>query len=141
MNGALRMSPVGEHAGDEGEIRHAMHDDAAEIRLAEAAGHIRIIEMQRIVVERGVAEVADGLARDGKGRAVDDVARRQSVEDPGHWYAHIGRMVQPRPEQMTAPCWLKKTLSCTTKSRSFRMNLSSARASRVIVSPGRAGRL
>ena len=61
---------------------------------------------------------------------------------------HCGRMVQPRPEQITSPCWLKKTLSCTTNSRSRLMNLSSARACerddvarprRNIVAPGLPG--
>src|SRR5258708_7147825 len=50
-----------------------------------------------------------------------------------------GRMVQPRPEQITSPRWLKNTLSCTTNSRSRLMNLSSARAESVMTSPGRAG--
>jgi len=48
-------------------------------------------------------------------------------------------MVQPRPEQITSPRWLKKTLSCTTNNRSRLMNLSSARACSVMMSPGRAG--
>ena len=57
-------------------------------------------------------------------------------------------MVQPRPEQITSPCWLKKTLSCTTNSRSRLMNLSSARACkrddvvgtrRDVVAPGLPG--
>ena len=61
---------------------------------------------------------------------------------------YCGRMVQPRPEQITSPCWLKKTLSCTTNSRSRLMNLSSARACkrddvvrprRNVVAPGLPG--
>src|SRR6201991_2459316 len=56
-------------------------------------------------------------------------------------------MVQPRPEQITSPRWLKKTLSCTTNSRSRLMNLSSARLEpdhiagtrRDVVAPGLPG--
>src|SRR5438309_2162768 len=50
---------------------------------------------------------------------------------------YTGRIVQPRPEQITSRAWLKKTLSCTTNSRSRLMNLSSARASSRMTSPGR----
>src|SRR5262245_60861194 len=98
--------------------------------------------MQRVVIERGIAEPADGFADDGELRALDEIAGFETVERDGHVRSpHIGLMVQPRPEQMTSPLWLKKTLSCTTNSRSRLMNLSSARACSVMTSPGRAGML
>src|SRR6202012_1342948 len=101
-----------------------------------------VVEMQRVVVERGVTEEADRLARNFEGRSIDRIAGGKVFKCRGHGaLAHCGRMVQPRPEQITSPCWLKKTLSCTTNSRSRLMNLSSARACKVMVSPGRAGML
>ena len=33
-------------------------------------------------------------------------------------------MVQPRPEQITSPFWLKNTLSCTTNSRSAEITVT-----------------
>ncbi len=76
------------------------------------------------------------------GAALDLVAGRERVESLGHGKApYMGRMVQPRPEQITSLFWLKKTLSCTTNRRSLRMNLSRARASSRMTSPGRAGLL
>jgi len=54
--------PIGEHSGDQPEIVHAVHDDAAEIGLAEIALHVVVVEMQRVVGERGVAEQADRFA-------------------------------------------------------------------------------
>ena len=57
------IGPVGDHARDQPEIVHAVHDDAAEIGLAEIALHVVVVEMQRVVVERGIAEQADGFAR------------------------------------------------------------------------------
>jgi hypothetical protein len=53
---------------------HAVHDDAAEIGLAEIALHIVVIEMQRVIVERGVAEQTDGFARHREFRPLDGVA-------------------------------------------------------------------
>ena len=63
VNGAGRIGPIGQHARDQAEIVHAMHDDAAEIGLAETALHVVVVEMQRVVVERGVAEQPDGFPR------------------------------------------------------------------------------
>ena len=83
-------------------------------------------------------------------RPVDAVAGVEVFESGRHRSLSLtrGRMVQPRPEQITSPCWLKKTLSCTTNSRSRLMNLSSARACkrddvvrprRNVVAPGLPG--
>src|ERR1700754_27226 len=97
--------------------------------------------MQRVVIERGIAEQPDRFAADREFRAIDGIAGLQVFECGHDHLLQIGRMVQPRPEQITSPCWLKKTLSCTTKNRSRLMNLSSARASKRMVSFGRAGML
>jgi hypothetical protein len=40
--------------------------------------------MQRVVVERSIAEQADGFALDGEFRAVDDVTGGEIVERGGH---------------------------------------------------------
>src|SRR5258706_11771167 len=140
---ARRIGPVGDHPRDQPEIVHAVHDNAAEIGLAEIAFHVIVVEMQWVVVERGVAEQADGFAADREFRALDGVAGGKTFERRCHDFTslahHCGRMVQPRPEQITSPCWLKNTLSCTTNSRSRLMNLSSARACSVMTSSGRAG--
>ena len=69
VDGAGGIGPVGDHARDQPEIVHAVHDDAAEIGLAEIALHVVVVEMQRVVVERGIAEQADGFARDREFRA------------------------------------------------------------------------
>ncbi|MGY4320153.1 hypothetical protein ACVWW1_009480 [Bradyrhizobium sp. JR3.5] len=61
-------------------IVHAMHDDAAEIGLAEVALHVVVVEMQRVVVERCIAEQADRFARDGESGAVDGIAGLESIE-------------------------------------------------------------
>src|ERR1700722_18592894 len=103
--------------------------------------------MQRVVVERSIAEQADGFARHRELRPVDGVSGVEAFECGGHdplpspFEFQLGRMVQPRPEQITSPRWLKKTLSCTMNSLSRLMNLSSARASSRMRSPGRAGML
>jgi hypothetical protein len=57
-----RAGPIGDHSGDQPEIVHAVHDDAAKIGLAELSLHVFVVEMQRVVVERGIAEQADGFA-------------------------------------------------------------------------------
>ena len=64
MDGAGRIGPVGQHRDDEPEIVHAVHDDAAELGLAETALHVVVVQMQRVVIERAVAEHADGFAAD-----------------------------------------------------------------------------
>src|SRR3954468_9359826 len=140
MDRASRVSPIGDHAGEQPKIVHAVHDNAAELRLAKAALHVVVVEVQRVVVERGFAEKPDRLAGHGEARPFDGLAGLQIFERR-HLSPHTGRMVQPRPEQITSPRWLKKTLSCTTNSRSRLMNLSSARASSRMVSFGRAGML
>ena len=84
VDGAGRIGPVGQHARDQSEIVHAMHDDAAEIGLAEIALHVVVVEMQRVVVERSIAEQADRFACDGEFRAVDDVAGGEIVERSSH---------------------------------------------------------
>src|SRR5690606_11687058 len=147
LHAALRVEPVGQHLGDDADVVHAVHDDAAELGLAEAALHVVVVQVQGVVVERGLAEVADGFAGRRERRAVDLLAGLEGFEcGGGHGIflgygpcGHMGRMVQPRPAQMTSSRWLKNTLSCTANRRSFLMNLSSARACRRITSPGRAG--
>src|SRR5450631_885446 len=84
MNGAGGIGPVGDHPRDQPEIVHAVHDDAAEIGLAEIALHILVVEMQRVVVERGVAEQADGFAADREFRTVDRIAYPQIFERGAH---------------------------------------------------------
>src|SRR5690606_16576041 len=138
--------PVGERAGEQGEVLHAMHDHAAEAGLAEARLlHPVRIEVQRVVVERGVAEGLNGLGGHGKRPAGDDGADLDRVEALLRGFhgvpPHCGRIVQPRPVQTTSPRWLVKTLSWITKSRPFLMKRSSAVPRMWIVSPGRAGTL
>ena len=72
-----RIGPVGDHARDQPEIVHAVHDDAAEIGLAEIALHVVVVEMQRVVVERSVAKQPDGFAADRECRPLDGVAGAQ----------------------------------------------------------------
>src|SRR4029078_6748185 len=121
---------------------HTVHDDSPEIGLAERALHVIVVEMQRVVIERGIAKQPNGFAADRECGALDTVAGVETFERRGHGaLPYTGRIVQPRPEQITSPRWLKKTLSCTTNSRSRLMNLWSARACRVITSLGRAGML
>src|SRR5260370_1086495 len=84
VNGAGRIGPVGDHPRDQPEIVHAMHDDAAEIGLAEIALHVVVVEMQRVVVERGVAEQTDRFATDGKFRALDGVSGIQALKHRRH---------------------------------------------------------
>src|SRR5215212_9125192 len=142
MDRASGIGPVGQHARDQPEIVHAVHDDAAKVGLAEIALHVFVVEMQRVVVERGVAKQADGFAADREGGPIDRIAGIQGSNVVVMMLSpQAGRIVQPRPEQITSPFWLKNTLSCTTNSRSRLMNLSSARACRVITSLGRAGML
>src|SRR3954463_12853374 len=74
VDGAGRIGPVGDHARDQPKIVHAVHDDAAEIGLAEIALHVVVVEMQRVVVERGIAKQADGFARHREFRPVDRIA-------------------------------------------------------------------
>src|SRR5450432_1245818 len=84
MNGAGGIGPVGDHPRDQPEIVHAVHDDAAETGLAEIALHVLVVEMQRVVVERGVAEQADGFAADRKFRTVDRIAGLQIFKRGAH---------------------------------------------------------
>src|SRR5450631_3557472 len=84
MNGAGGIGPVGDHPRDQPEIVHAVHDDAAETGLAEIALHVLVVEMQRVVVERGVAEQADGFAADREFRTVDRIAGPQIFERGAH---------------------------------------------------------
>ena len=62
VDGAGRIGPVGDHSGNQPEIVHAVHDDAAEMGLAEIALHVVVVKMQRVVIERGIAEQADRFA-------------------------------------------------------------------------------
>src|SRR5450631_4034572 len=80
VNGAGWIGPVGGHGRDKPEIVHAVHDDAAEIGLAEIALHVVVVKMQRVVVERGIAKQPDGFAADRKFRPVDGIARRKVFE-------------------------------------------------------------
>src|SRR5690606_29802306 len=130
----------------QGEVLHAVHDHAAEARLAEARLlHPLGIEVQRVVVERGVPEGLDGLGGHREGPPRDDGADLDGVEallcGVHRAPPHSGRIVQPRPVQTTSPRWLVKTLSWITNSRPFLMNRSSAVPRMWIVSPGRAGTL
>src|SRR5579883_418488 len=84
MDRIERIGPVGDHPRDQPEIVHAMHDDTAELRLAEAALHVVVVEMQRVVIERGIAEQADGFARHCELRPLDAVAGAQALECRGH---------------------------------------------------------
>src|SRR3979490_408050 len=89
--GAGRVGPVGNNPRDQPEIVHAVHDDAAEIGLAEIALHIIVVEMQRVVVERGVAEQPDGFAADRECRTVDGVAQAEAFECRCHDFAPLAR--------------------------------------------------
>ena len=45
VDGPGRIGPVGDHARNQPEIVHAVHDDAAEIGLAETALHLSLIHI------------------------------------------------------------------------------------------------
>src|ERR1700686_1439266 len=84
MNSAGRIGPVGDHPRDQPEIVHTVHDDAAEMGLAEISLHEIVVKMQRVVVERGVAEQPDGFAADLEFRSIDSVAGSQAFECGAH---------------------------------------------------------
>src|SRR5450631_3907373 len=96
VNGAGWIGPVGDHARDQPEIVHAVHDDAAEIGLAEIALHVVVVQMQRVVVERGVAKQTDGFAADREFRPLDGVAGAKAFKRRGHGFI---------PSSFTAAGW------------------------------------
>src|SRR5690606_25244149 len=110
---AALVEPVGEHARDQPEVRHAVHDDSAEVGAAEVALHVAVVEVQRVVVEGGVAEGADRLAGHREARPLDRLPDLDGFEGVFHGRPQSGRMVWPRPAQITCPRWLKNTLSWT----------------------------
>src|SRR5690606_17806630 len=61
MGTALRQGPVSHHFCDQTEVGHSVHDDAAEVRLAEIRLHVLIVPVQWVVVEGGLAEFPDGF--------------------------------------------------------------------------------
>src|SRR5258707_491692 len=81
---ARRIGPVGQHPRNQPKIVHTVHDDAAEMGLAETALHVVVVEMQRVVVERGIAKQPDRFARDRKFRSIDTVAGVQVFECGRH---------------------------------------------------------
>src|SRR5579885_2069060 len=84
MDSVGGIGPIGQHAREQPEIGHTMHDDAAELCLAETPLHVVVIEVERIVVERSVAEFPDALARYREFRPVDAIPRRQPIEKLAH---------------------------------------------------------
>src|SRR5690606_16357262 len=106
LHAPARVKPVGQHLGDDAEVIHAVHDDSAEIGPAEIALHVLVVPMQRVVVERGFTKGADAFAGGRERRTFYPLARLQAVESGAvHDGSQKGRMVQPRPEQMTSSCW------------------------------------
>jgi hypothetical protein len=79
-----------------------VHDDAAEIGLASATLAF-VVEMQRVVVERGIAEQPDGFAGNFRISARDGSPALRLSNVVVMLPPHIGRIVQPRPEQNTSP--------------------------------------
>src|SRR5487761_2129759 len=84
VDGAARIGPIGHHPRDQPEIVHAMHDDAAETGFAETALHVIVVEMQRVVVERGVAEQADRFAADREFWPLDAVPGLEAFKRRRH---------------------------------------------------------